>query len=95
MDKLDQNEAKDILAVQLTKTEFAEALGLRINSVFMDNIFSHIDKESKGYVSFREFLDTIFVFAKGKNWKMTDPRICHSFGNPGGGGGVINPENEG
>ncbi len=65
MDKLDQNEAKDILAVQLTKTEFAEALGLRINSAFVDNIFSHTDREAKGYVSFREFLDTIIVFSTG------------------------------
>ncbi len=63
--KLDPREARDILQVELTKCEFGDAMGLKPNSVFVDNMFNLIDKDSNGYVSFREFMDMIIIFAKG------------------------------
>ncbi|XP_070541735.1 dual oxidase 2-like isoform X2 [Ptychodera flava] len=58
-------EAKEILTCELTKVEFAEALSLKPNSVFVEKMFELIDKDKNGYVSFREFLDMLIIFSKG------------------------------
>lgn len=38
---------------------------MRPESTFVQQMFSLIDKDNNGYVSFREFLDVIIIFAKG------------------------------
>ncbi len=56
---------KDILECELTKAEFAEAMSLKPNSLFVNQMFDLIDKDKNGFVSFREFLDMFVIFAKG------------------------------
>ncbi|XP_062998433.1 dual oxidase 2 [Elgaria multicarinata webbii] len=73
IDKLDAGElnletsqkAKEALKCELSRAEFADALGLKPQSVFVDSMFSLADKDGNGYVSFREFLDILVVFMKG------------------------------
>ncbi|XP_071953912.1 dual oxidase 2-like isoform X2 [Antedon mediterranea] len=57
--------AKDVLTCELTKQEFAEALSMKSDSVFVDQMFDLVDKDNSGTVSFREFLDIIVIFARG------------------------------
>lgn len=61
-------KAKESLTCELSRAEFAEALGLKANSMFVDSMFSLADKDGNGYISFREFLDILVVFMKGGSW---------------------------
>lgn len=61
-------KAKESLTCELSRAEFAEALGLKAHSMFVDSMFSLADKDSNGYISFREFLDILVVFMKGGSW---------------------------
>ncbi|NXG41576.1 DUOX2 oxidase, partial [Psilopogon haemacephalus] len=58
-------KAKDSLMCELSRAEFAEALGLKAHSTFVDSMFSLADKDGNGYISFREFLDILVIFMKG------------------------------
>ncbi|NWR81407.1 DUOX2 oxidase, partial [Centropus unirufus] len=58
-------KAKESLTCELSRAEFAEALGLKAHSMFVDSMFSLADKDGNGYISFREFLDILAVFMKG------------------------------
>ena len=58
-------EAKEVLSCELSRTEFAEALSLKPKSLFVEQMFDLVDKDRNGYLSFREFLDVIVIFAKG------------------------------
>ncbi|NXR56249.1 DUOX2 oxidase, partial [Hippolais icterina] len=58
-------KAKESLMCELSRAEFAEALGLKEHSMFVDSMFSLADKDGNGYISFREFLDILVVFMKG------------------------------
>lgn len=64
--KLSATEIKEILGCELSQTEFADALAMQANSPFVEQMFHLADKDSNGYISFREFLDIMFIFAKGK-----------------------------
>ena len=55
----------DILECELTRTEFADAMSLKKDSLFVDQMFTLIDQDGNGFISFREFLDMIVIFAKG------------------------------
>lgn len=61
-------KARESLTCELSRAEFAEALGLKVNSMFVDSMFSLADKDGNGYISFREFLDILVVFMKGGSW---------------------------
>ena len=56
---------RDILECELTRQEFADAMSLKADSLFVDQMFQLIDQDGNGFVSFREFLDMIVIFAKG------------------------------
>ena len=56
---------KKILECELTRGEFADAMSLKPDSLFVDQMFQLIDQDGNGFVSFREFLDMIVIFAKG------------------------------
>lgn len=58
-------KTREALESELTGTEFAEALGLKPDSVFVDSMFTLADKDGNGYLSFQEFLDVIVIFMKG------------------------------
>lgn len=53
------------IAAELTKSEFAESLGLQSDSTFVTSMFKMVDKNDNGYISYREFLDFFVIFHKG------------------------------
>ena len=63
--KLSATEIKEILGCELSQMEFADALAMQPSSPFVEQMFKLADKDRNGYLSFREFLDIIFIFAKG------------------------------
>ncbi|GCB63157.1 hypothetical protein scyTo_0004364, partial [Scyliorhinus torazame] len=58
-------KAKETLKCELTRAEFADALGLKEDSMFVEQMFSLADQDGNGYLSFREFLDIFVVLMKG------------------------------
>lgn len=61
-------KTREALETELTRTEFADALGLKPDSLFVDAMFTLADKDGNGYLSFQEFLDVIVIFMKGKGY---------------------------
>ena len=55
----------DILECELTQEEFADAMSLKKDSLFVEQMFQLIDEDGNGFISFREFLNMIVIFAKG------------------------------
>ena len=64
------------ISCELTKFEFAEALGLQPDSMFVTNMFKMVDKNDSGYISFREFLDFFVIFRRGKLPSAALPCLC-------------------
>ncbi|KAM5235525.1 dual oxidase 2-like [Ctenodactylus gundi] len=58
-------KVREALTCELSRTEFAESLGLKPEDMFVEAMFSLADKDGNGYLSFREFLDILVVFMKG------------------------------
>lgn len=65
MSGISRKKAKEVLQCELTAAEFADALGLKADSLFVDSMFTLADKDGNGYLSFQEFLDVIVIFMKG------------------------------
>lgn len=63
--ELDAAQARDIVNLELTQSEFAAALSMNPDSTFVQQMFALVDFDNNGYISFREFLDMIVIFAKG------------------------------
>ncbi|XP_072031527.1 dual oxidase 2-like [Amphiura filiformis] len=63
---LAKNQPKGLLAFELTKTEFAETLSMKPDSLFVEKMFELADKTNSGTISFREFLDVLVIFTKGQ-----------------------------
>merc|ERR1719430_2467420 len=55
------------MSMSLTKQEFASALGMKKNDMFVKKMFNIVDKEKSGRISFQNFLDTVVLFTKGTN----------------------------
>lgn len=55
-----------VMKTSLSKQEFASALGMRIDSLFVKQMFNCVDKDKDGRISFQEFLDTVVLFTRGK-----------------------------
>ncbi|CAH1775162.1 unnamed protein product [Owenia fusiformis] len=55
----------DILECEISKNEFAEALAVKPNCLFLDQLFSLVDKNKSGYLSFRELLHAVTLFSHG------------------------------
>ncbi|ESO86842.1 hypothetical protein LOTGIDRAFT_235234 [Lottia gigantea] len=60
-----KTQSKEILEMELSKEEFAEALAVKPDSDFINHFFSLIDADRNGYISFREFLHAVVLFSKG------------------------------
>ena len=56
---------RDILECELSREEFADAMSLKKDSLFVEQMYQLIDQDGNGFISFREFLDMIVIFAKG------------------------------
>nr|AXN93677.1 dual oxidase 1 [Scylla paramamosain] len=54
-----------VMRTALTKKEFARALGMKADDIFVRRMFNIVDKDSDGCISFQEFLDTVVLFSKG------------------------------
>ncbi|KAI3371209.1 hypothetical protein L3Q82_023837 [Scortum barcoo] len=65
MSGVSYKKAREVLQCELTASEFADALGLKSDSLFVDSMFTLADKDGNGYLSFQEFLDVIVIFMKG------------------------------
>ena len=50
----------------LIQEELAEAMDLTPDSGFISEIFSLVDKDNTGYVSFRDLMYAVILFSKGK-----------------------------
>lgn len=62
---MDASTAKEIANMELTLNEFAEVLNMRNDSEFVVKMFQLIDKTRSNFISFREFVDLLVVFANG------------------------------
>ncbi|XP_028263680.1 dual oxidase 2 isoform X2 [Parambassis ranga] len=65
MSGISHKKAREVLQCELTASEFADALGLKPDSLFVDSMFTLADKDGNGYLSFQEFLDVMVIFMKG------------------------------
>lgn len=63
---MSSKQTKEALQCELTGAEFAHALGLKPDSLFVESMFSLADKDGNGYLSFQEFLDVLVIFMKGQ-----------------------------
>uniref|UniRef100_A0A3Q3FHW2 NAD(P)H oxidase (H2O2-forming) n=1 Tax=Labrus bergylta TaxID=56723 RepID=A0A3Q3FHW2_9LABR len=66
MSGVSRKKAKEFLECELAAAEFADALGLKSDSLFVDSMFTLADKDGNGYLSFQEFLDVMVIFMKGR-----------------------------
>ncbi|CAL1263202.1 unnamed protein product [Larinioides sclopetarius] len=55
-----------VMRTSLSKNEFADALGMKPDSLFVKRMFNCVDKDKDGQISFQEFLDTVDLFSRGK-----------------------------
>lgn len=76
MSGVSHKKAREVLQCELTASEFADALGLKSDSLFVDSMFTLADKDGNGYLSFQEFLDVMVIFMKGKTH---DSKIVYLF----------------
>ncbi|XP_075237286.1 dual oxidase isoform X2 [Lycorma delicatula] len=55
-----------VMRTSLSRAEFASALGMKPDAVFVRMMFNIVDKDGDGRISFQEFLDTVVLFSRGK-----------------------------
>ncbi|XP_041371604.1 dual oxidase 2-like [Gigantopelta aegis] len=63
--ELDGETINKIRNIKLTRTEFAESLGMEPNSMFVRNMFLLVDTTKDGFVSFEEFMTMFMTLASG------------------------------
>uniref|UniRef100_A0A1B0GLP6 Uncharacterized protein n=1 Tax=Lutzomyia longipalpis TaxID=7200 RepID=A0A1B0GLP6_LUTLO len=55
-----------VMRTSLSKAEFASALGMKSDDMFVRKMFNIVDKDQDGRISFQEFLETVVLFSRGK-----------------------------
>ena len=60
-----QEVCSGVMSISLSREEFASALGMKSNDMFVRKMFKVVDKERNGRISFRNFLDTVVLFSRG------------------------------
>ncbi|KAK3803212.1 hypothetical protein RRG08_013795 [Elysia crispata] len=63
---------QEALMTKLTRTEFADALGLQANSLFVRNMFLLVDSSGDGFVSFDEFKTYFAILCSGDGDKKAE-----------------------
>lgn len=61
----EQRFPPEVYEQQLSRDEFAESFSIAKNSLFVKQLFRMVDRDGKGYVAFREFLDFMGLFYNG------------------------------
>ena len=61
-----EGESMTVMRTSLSKSEFASALGMKPDAVFVQKMFNIVDKDQDGRISFQEFLNTVVLFSRGK-----------------------------
>ncbi|XP_044765941.1 dual oxidase 1-like [Coccinella septempunctata] len=56
---------KDIINTEITVLEFAESLNMKPDNEFVKRMFYLADKDRNGFISFREFVGLLIIFAEG------------------------------
>ncbi|KAJ3596396.1 hypothetical protein NHX12_002803 [Muraenolepis orangiensis] len=84
MSGVGRKKTRQVLQCELAASEFADALGLKPDCLFVDSMFTLADKDGNGYLSFREFLDVIVIFMKGSSEEKS--RLMFSMHDIGGSG---------
>lgn len=56
---------QSVARMRLTRAEFAEALGMKENHLFIQRMFAAVAKMHKDTISFGEFLDVVKKFSRG------------------------------
>ncbi|KAF3854959.1 hypothetical protein F7725_023014 [Dissostichus mawsoni] len=84
MSGVSRKKAREVLECELTASEFADALGLKSDSLFVDSMFTLADKDGNGYLSFQEFLDVMVIFMKGSSEEKS--KLMFSMNDIGGTG---------
>lgn len=59
-------EVITVMRTSLSKPEFAAALGMKYDDMFVRKMFNIVDKDKDGRISFQEFLETVVLFSRGK-----------------------------
>lgn len=78
MSGVSHKKAREVLQCELTAAEFADALSLKPDSLFVDSMFTLADKDGNGYLSFQEFLDVMVIFMTGKIHRVKNiPVVLH------------------
>ncbi|KAL1463002.1 hypothetical protein WDU94_014795 [Cyamophila willieti] len=62
----DEENGEVVMRTSLSRAEFASALGMKADAVFVRMMFNIVDKDGDGRISFQEFLDTVVLFSRGK-----------------------------
>ena len=68
-----------VMRTSLSKNEFADALGMKPDSLFVKRMFNCVDKDKDGQISFQEFLDTVDLFSRGTFTKHLVYFTCKVF----------------
>uniref|UniRef100_A0A8C7Z9T9 NAD(P)H oxidase (H2O2-forming) n=1 Tax=Oryzias sinensis TaxID=183150 RepID=A0A8C7Z9T9_9TELE len=84
MSGIPPRRAREVLQCELTASEFADALCLKPDSLFVDSMFTLADKDGNGYLSFQEFLDVMVIFMKGSPEEKS--KLMFSMNDVGGNG---------
>ncbi|KAK9889380.1 hypothetical protein WA026_004655 [Henosepilachna vigintioctopunctata] len=56
---------RDIINTEITLREFAESLSMKEDNEFVKRMFYLADKDRNGFISFREFVGLLIIFAEG------------------------------
>lgn len=59
-------EVMTVMRTSLSTAEFAAALGMKSDDMFVRKMFNIVDKDQDGRISFQEFLETVVLFSRGK-----------------------------
>ncbi|XP_076444374.1 dual oxidase 2-like [Babylonia areolata] len=62
---LDMETSEKIRDIKLTRSEFAESMGLQPSSIFVRNMFLLVDRSRDGFVSFDEFMKMFVTMSSG------------------------------
>lgn len=61
----DSIASEEVLQMRLSKIEFADALGMRSNDLFVERMFACMCSGENDFITFQQFLEVLRKFAQG------------------------------